>query len=257
MQLTQSAVSPSHSLIEGLAVLRTTAQPSERTLVAESRLSIGIRIAGDAQVLRGASWDDLPRFTLTGLHCGSRAVRRLPDSCLVLAHLHPAAASALGVKARQILGLTRDLSEVWPRHELDALAQGLSVGPDDSARMAMLETYVALRLTSGPAVDAMVQAAVEHIRAAPTHVRIALLARTLGVSVDTLERRFTASVGVSPKRFARAARLRSAVLSYAPDMSLTDLAMGAGYYDQPHFVREMQGATGHSPSRLLPGRGYC
>jgi AraC-like DNA-binding protein len=257
MQLNQSAASPCHSLIEGMAVLRTTLQPSQRTLVAESRLSIGIRIAGSAQVLRGTSWDDLPRFTLTGLHCGSRTVRTLPDSCLVLAHLHPAAALALGVEARQILALTRDLREVWPLHELEALAQGLSVGPDDSARMAMLATYVAMRLASGPAVDAMVEAAVNHIRAAPTDVRIALLARTLGVSVDTLERRFTASVGVSPKRFARAARLRSAVLSYAADMSLTDLAVGAGYYDQPHFVREMQQATGQPPSRLLPGRGYC
>jgi len=256
MRLDQQPASDPGGLIEGLALVRT-AQGSQRTLVAESRLSIGVRIAGSAQLLRGEAWELLPRFTLTGLHCSARTIRTAPDSGLVLAHLHPAAAGALGVEARQIVGTTWDLAQLWPPRELQALADGLARAPDDDARMEMLEGWVAARLAAGPAPDAVAVAAVNQIRKAPAEVRMAPLAQGLGVSADTLERRFGAAVGVSPKRFARAVRLRSAVLSYAADMSLTDVAMGAGYYDQSHFVREMRSATGLAPAQLLPGRFYC
>jgi len=256
MQIIPSPASHPDGLIEGLAVLRT-AERSQRTLVAESRISIGVRIAGTASLLRGSAWELLPPFTVTGIQCGSRVVCTEPDGCLVLAHLHPASASALGLDARAIAGSTGDLSTLWPMHELQALAERLARAPDDATRMALLEAFVTDRLASGPAADALVVVAVNHIRAEPAEIRISTLAQVLGISVDTLERRFTASVGVSPKRFARAARLRSAVLSYAVDMTLTDVALGAGYYDQSHFVREMQRAAGLAPALLLPVRTYC
>ena len=256
MQLDQIPASRVDGLIEGLAVLRTT-QPSQRTLVAESRISIGVRVAGTASALRGGDWQPLPRFTMTGVHCGSRVVRTEADGCLVLAHLHPAAAAALGLAARDLAGTTLDLAKLWPVQDLETLAARLSAAPDDAARMALLEAHIATRLAAGPVADAMVVAAVNQIRAAPAEVRIAALAQQLGTSADTLERRFTAAVGVSPKRFARAVRLRTAVLSYAADMTLTDVALGAGYYDQSHFVREMQSATGLAPTLLLPARTFC
>lgn len=256
MRLDQQPASDPGGLIEGLACVRTT-QGSQRTLVAESRLSIGVRIAGSAQLLRGETWEALPRFTLTGLHCSARTIRTAPDSGLVLAHLHPASAAALGVNARDLVGTTWDLTRLWPQQDLQALEAGLAHACDDDSRMALLEAWLAARLARGPAVDAVAVAAVNRIRAVPAEIRMAPLAQGLGVSSDTLERRFGAAVGVSPKRFARAVRLRSAVLSYAADMTLTDVAMGAGYYDQSHFVREMQRATGVAPTRLLPGRSYC
>jgi len=256
MQLDSMPASRADGLVEGLAVLRAR-ETSQRTLVAESRISIGMRVAGSASVLRASAWQPLPRFTVSGVHCGSRVVRTEADGCLVLVHLHPAAAGCLRMDARELAGTTLDLAGLWPGEELLALAGQLGDAPDDAARMALLEAHVAARLTAGPAADALAVAAVDHIRAAPAEARIAALAQQLGTSVDTLERRFTAAVGVSPKRFARAARLRSAVLSYAADLTLTDVALGAGYYDQSHFVREMQAATGLAPTLLLPARTFC
>jgi len=256
MQLIASEVSAPGGLIEGLVVLRV-AEPLQRTLVAESRVSVGLRIAGSAQQWRHGAWETLPRFTLTGVHCSSRTIRTSAGGVLVLAHLHPAAAAALGVEARQIVDRSCDLSALWPEQELQVLCDRLVEAPDDAARMSLLEEGVAARIADGPAADAIAFAAVNHIRSNPADIRISALAQVLGVSVDTLERRFTAAVGVSPKRFARAVRLRSAVLSYAADMTLTDVAMGAGYYDQSHFVREMQRATGLAPTLLLPRQTYC
>lgn len=256
MQLNASAASRVGGLIEGLAVLRVD-EASTRTLVAESRISIGVRLGGSAGLWRGGAWQALPRFTLTGLHCGSRTIRTAVGGVLVLAHLHPAAAVALGVDAGRIAETSLDLTKLWPEQELQVLADALAQAPDDAARMALLEAFVAARLATAPAVDALVVAAVDRIRGDPAEVRIAALAEALRVSVDTLERRFAAAVGISPKRYARAVRLRSAVLSYAANMTLTDVAVGAGYYDQSHFVREMQRATGLAPAALLPAGGYC
>ncbi|MBW8893015.1 MAG: hypothetical protein JF617_13055, partial [Burkholderiales bacterium] len=203
MQLIPSEVSTPGGLIEGLVVLRMT-EPLQRTLVAESRLSVGLRIAGSAQQWRHGGWETLPRFTLTGVHCGSRTIRTSAGGVLVLAHLHPAAAAALGVEARQIAERSCDLSALWPEQALQALGERLAGAPDDAARLGLLEAGVADRIAACPAVDAMAVAAVNHIRGNPADIRIAPLAQLLGVSVDTLERRFTAAVGVSPKRFARA-----------------------------------------------------
>lgn len=256
MQLTSSRARIPGGLIEGLAVLRM-AEPLQRTLVAESRLSIGVRIAGSARQRRGAGWETLPRFTLTGVHCTSRTIHTSAGGVLVLAHLHPAAAAALGAEARVIAERSCDLAALWPGQDLAALGERLAETPDDAARMRGLEAVVAERLAAGPPVDALALAAVDQIRSRPAEMRMAALAQSLGVSADTLERRFTAAVGASPKRFARAVRLRSAVLSYAADMTLTEVALDAGYYDQSHFVREMQRATGEPPALLLPTGRYC
>ncbi|QPF71594.1 helix-turn-helix transcriptional regulator [Roseateles sp. DAIF2] len=257
MQLSPFPVATTGGLIEGLAVLRNAAR-STRTLVAESRLSVGIRLAGAASLWRDGAWVPLPDQTLTGLHCGSRIVRTEAGSLLVLAHLHPAAAVALGiVEAARLVEQTLDLARLWPVAEIEALRERLRAAPDDGARAAALERHLAERLAQGAAPEPAIVAAVDRLRAEPAELRIADLARELGLSTDTLGRRFAAGVGVSPKRFARAARLRSAVLSYGAGTTLTEVAMLAGYYDQSHFVREMRAATGLAPQGLLPGLAYC
>jgi AraC-like DNA-binding protein len=258
MQLTPfSPRAESSAWVDGLAVMRTAQEAITRTLVAESRLSVGLRITGGAQLWRDGGWHSLPYYTLTGVHCSSRTVRTQPESTLVLAHLHPAAAPLLGVDAASVVGRTIDLATLWPETELLALAGSIAQLVDDTQRAACLEDYLAQRLLLKRGPDAAVVQAVNRIRAAPSEVRIADLANALGISVDTLERRFSAGVGISPKRFARAVRLRSAVLAYGAGVTLTDVAMEAGYYDQSHFVREMRLATGQAPNRLLMAKTYC
>jgi AraC-like DNA-binding protein len=243
--------------IEGLAIVRTAQDGITRTLVAESRLSVGIRIAGAAQVWRDGGWQPLPRYTLTGVHCNSRTVRTAPGSALVLAHLHPAAAPLLGLDAASLVERTIDLASLWPAPELEVLAQRVALSPNDAERVTCLEDHVTQRLMQTSTPDPAVVEAVNRIRTAPADLRIAGLAQALGLSMDTLERRFTADVGTSPKRFARAVRLRTAVLAYSAGVTLTEVAMEAGYYDQSHFVREMRLATGQAPNRLLIAQTYC
>jgi transcriptional regulator GlxA family with amidase domain len=85
-----------------------------------------------------------------------------------------------------------------------------------------------------------VSAAVRTIRAMHGVVRIAALARALGIAQDPLEKRFRAMIGASPKQYAEILRLRRAIESYHSGASLTRASIEAGYFDQPHFNRDFR-----------------
>jgi AraC-like DNA-binding protein len=79
------------------------------------------------------------------------------------------------------------------------------------------------------------------------------LARELGVSARTLERRFRAEVGLSPRTFARVARFRRAfrLLGRSSAGRWGRVAIEAGYFDQSHLVREFRRFAGVAPSEFF------
>jgi AraC family ethanolamine operon transcriptional activator len=81
------------------------------------------------------------------------------------------------------------------------------------------------------------------------------LSRMAGVSERTLRAAFHDVVGVSPKQFAIAERLRAAheALSAAhPDSTtVTDVAMAYGFFELGRFAGRYRHAFGEAPSRTL------
>lgn len=73
------------------------------------------------------------------------------------------------------------------------------------------------------------------------------------LSLRQFERVFMDQVGVRPKLFSRIARFAHALQSKneQPDRSWADVAVGAGYYDQMHFVRNCHSFGGESPTGLF------
>lgn len=60
---------------------------------------------------------------------------------------------------------------------------------------------------------------------------------------------FREEVGVPPWTYVVETRLRTArhLLDTRPDLSLTEIALRAGFYDQPHFTRVFKKAEGVTP----------
>jgi AraC-like DNA-binding protein len=86
----------------------------------------------------------------------------------------------------------------------------------------------------------------------PDDARVASLARSFAVSPRTLERRFMAAVGMSPKRFGRIARMQRSLAALArPHARAVDVALMLGYADQAHFTRELVALAGVRPGALL------
>ena len=101
-------------------------------------------------------------------------------------------------------------------------------------------------LQRGPRVSREVDWVYTQLKAQPT-TRIATLADGIGWSRSHLVDRFRREVGLSPKRFARVARFRSA-FDRLGTASLATLAAGCGYADQSHLTHEFREMAGAPPT---------
>jgi AraC-like DNA-binding protein len=87
-------------------------------------------------------------------------------------------------------------------------------------------------------------------------VSVSALAHEINLSDRQFGRVFRQLVGLSPKQFARIARLNRILDSadaYVYSMSLEQLAIRYGYHDPSHLVHEFQELVGMSPSDYFSG----
>ncbi|MDX6361468.1 MAG: hypothetical protein QOC85_471 [Streptomyces sp.] len=192
-----------------------------------------------------------PRTRAT-YHTGKRLT-----SCVELRLAPGASRPLLGVPAVDLVGRVAPLGD-FPGGAARRLADGLlplapeqivphlagtlpdGLAPGDAARTGLLRA----------AVEAM---STETGRL-PTGVRE--LASRLAVSERQLRNLFTDGVGVSPKHYARIARVRH-VLHHArgvPGTSWAQLATTTGYYDQSHMTADFRTLMGVPPTSFFTGR---
>lgn len=79
------------------------------------------------------------------------------------------------------------------------------------------------------------------------------IAGRLSISERHLRNLFAGEVGLSPKRFARIARVRGVVAS-ASRRQWAQLANDTGYYDQAHMITEFRAMMGVPPGAFAAGR---
>jgi methylphosphotriester-DNA--protein-cysteine methyltransferase len=96
-------------------------------------------------------------------------------------------------------------------------------------------------------LDPLAMAAVRDLLAAGGARRVSEVGGRLGVSARTLERRFRRQVGMGPKLFARLARFQEVLRQGSGRTDLPGLALDAGYYDQPHLLRDFREFVGLAP----------
>lgn len=120
---------------------------------------------------------------------------------------------------------------------------------------ATLDTFFLGRLSTASPHDALVDYALQRIQAERGMSSIARLAKTLQIDARTLERRFLACFGMTPKKYARIVRFKHSYhrLIARPRGSVGDLHL-EGYYDQSHFNKEFKYFTGCAPSALIDAR---
>lgn len=151
---------------------------------------------------------------------------------VIAVRIAPGAAPALfGVAATELADRAVALSELWrePAGEIqDALTRRLGrAGPDRAM------AHAARRLDADPAL------------------RVGQLARELALGERQLRRRFAAAVGMSPKHYARAVRIRRAIALARQPGSWAAIAAAAGFYDQAHMIAEFHAIAGATPEALL------
>lgn len=97
-------------------------------------------------------------------------------------------------------------------------------------------------------IDPDVQEALHHLSRTATTVDAA--ARSGGVSVRTLQRKLTATLGKPPTFWLALARVRKAARQLTTHKPLAAIAHDCGFADQAHLHREMRRWYGHTPTQL-------
>jgi len=207
-----------------------------------------LHLADAPLVARNGGWRRQPReFVFGQLRAPLVLLSDRPMRCLAV-RFHPYAVApllricgtALASEELAFASLGRHLSRWSSLCEQDCL--GVALG----GVIAELRRLV----RAARSIDALVVTACARL-GSPDDARIAALARRLETSARTLERRFVAAVGLTPKRFARIARMqRSLAALAAPGARAADVAHAMGFSDQPHLTRELLALAGVRPGEV-------
>ena len=174
-------------------------------------------------------------------------------------HAHVCVTFALGTASCFVaapLALARDemvpLEVLWGAPGASLRERLLEASTPEDA-LAVTEAVLLGQLTGADAPDPAVVAAAG---ALSRGVRVGEVAADLGLLPRTLRRRFTAQVGLTPKRFARVQRMQRLVrgLDGQRDADWAALAAGHGYADQSHLADEFRELAGVTPGEYLRSR---
>jgi AraC-like DNA-binding protein len=131
------------------------------------------------------------------------------------------------------------------------LRERLLEAPTPEDALVVMEDFLLEQMVSGPD-PAMVAAAGALARGS----RVAEVSERLGLLPRTLRRRFTAHVGLTPKRFVRVQRLQRLVQGLDGQAQVDWAASAAqhGYSDQAHLADEFRDLVGVTPTGYLRSR---
>ncbi len=150
--------------------------------------------------------------------------------------------SALGITAERLMAQLEDT-------------------PGWQSRFDILDAFFLARLAVAEAPHPSVVWAWDLLTRSNGRIDVNTIANEIGWSRKHLAHRFREQIGLPPKTMARMLRFNRAVrlLHETPNGDFSNVAYGAGYYDQAHFNHDFRSFSGYTPSeyraRVLPNGG--
>lgn len=119
-------------------------------------------------------------------------------------------------------------------------------------RITIIEAFLLNRLKNSSTIDNIVESVVETILTANGQVSIAQMSESNSITRRQLARKFSSSIGLSPKQLSKIIRLQATLQKLLADKNskLTEIAYHNEYYDQSHFIKEFKAFTGFSPKEF-------
>jgi len=119
-------------------------------------------------------------------------------------------------------------------------------------KVKLIETFFLNRLTDAETVDHIVKSTVETILTANGQLSIDELSKQTNINRRQLQRKFSSTIGLSPKQLSKSIRLQATLkmLLNKKFTSLTALAYESEYYDQAHFIKDFKEFTGFTPKEF-------
>jgi AraC-like DNA-binding protein len=198
-----------------------------------------------------------PAVCIAGVMTAAEVVEAPAKRCRVLGvRLHPVGAFALlATPLQPLAGVTVDLRDVVGRAaaELGERCYDAACGEQ---RVRIAARWAVERIARCSHVDPAVAWAARRIAQLDGRVTVAALEADTGRSRARFTAAFREHVGVSPKRYARVVRFRRALELVPSGAPLGEIALAAGYYDQPHMNAEFRAHSGLTPREFLRAVRY-
>ncbi|MET9694260.1 helix-turn-helix transcriptional regulator [Streptomyces sp. NPDC006514] len=220
--------------------MRVLPQPAVIVVIGLGADPITVESASGHQPLRGLVASLSPR---------PARIRGEGVECVEVALSPGTAYAMLGVSPRELDGSITGLEDLWGRHAR-LLREQLAETASWQERLALTDGFLRRRAAGAPPMAAEVAAAWDAIVAGRGRVRVGDLAASCGWSRKRLWARFSAQVGLTPKRAAMLVRFDHAARALLAGERAGDVAVACGYADQPHLHRDVQALAGCTPGAL-------
>ncbi len=161
----------------------------------------------------------------------------------------------LGLPVGELQDVSVEPAVLWgPRAR--TLREKLLHTPAPQARFDILERFLLERLHEARDRHPAVQYAIQAIGDSEGAASVASIVKHTGLSARRFIATFRDEVGLAPKVFCRLARFRRVIgqLRAVDSVDWADIAVGCGYFDQPHFIHDFRAFAGVSPSAYLRQR---
>lgn len=240
--------------VESFMIIETDHKITNRILP-EPILTMGFRLNG--KTYSGLSVNEkLPPFTITGVTKTHRMIRYDANSGVLLVRFKPGGALAFFKEPlNEFSGLSIGLDDIIEKTSILKTEDLLAEASTNKERIKIVESFLLANIRPA-SCDPRVSAAVSVIRSLKGNLRIKELASRLSINVNSLEKKFRAQIGVSPKQYASILRLKSVINSYSAEVDLTEITYDAGFFDQSHFIKDFKAFTGENPLRFFKSSTY-
>jgi AraC-like DNA-binding protein len=203
---------------------------------------------GEIQRFRGA--------VVSGAYAGTFVIDTAAQRAVAGVQFKPGGAFPFfGGPANEFRECHAGLDDVWGTRAYE-LRERLLAAPTPEAKFAVFETMLLARLGKYEGRHRAVAFALNEFHALP-HIRtVGEVTDAIGLSPRRFIERFTEEVGLPPKLYCRIQRFQNVLKSIHDGRTpvWADVALGGGYYDQAHFIRDFKTFSGFTPTDYLARR---
>ena len=227
-----------------------------KRVLPNGRVELLINFSDPYRILDYRGADSCRIAWLGGPQVGPAILEQPPWQDVMGVRLLPAGAYGLLARPmRDVVGLSVDLADLVGPAAAE-LAERCDGAVSVAARFRIVAAWIAGRLAQHRGMDEALAWAVSRLDETGGTVPISTLRTHVGMSKARLAGLFREQVGLTPKLYARVVRFHQTLtlLQHGGPGRLTDVALDARYYDQPHMNAEFRALGGLTPSEFLAAR---
>jgi AraC-like DNA-binding protein len=198
----------------------------------------------------GGRWKVQPRAFLAGPLTRPWTLRAGRRVCTVGLRFRPGATTApFPIDLHTTADREVPLAQLAGTEGARGLLEALGRAPTRTLRFQAAQEWLRPRIPSSAPRGGDAREAVQLVLRAGGRRRVDEIAAALGWSRRRLERVFARHVGLRPKLFARIVRINAVLagLDAGERAAAVDIALGAGYFDQAHLLRDFRALVGRTP----------